>query len=310
MKLRKYIFIGVLAVFTSCDNEVEIQEQPQIVEQLELNSIEEKVNYSAGYNQCMDFYNLTISEGSKGYFNIAAISNGYIEGMEKGNISDSIHHSNILEQSFSGVKPDTSMHSVQDISFAYGYIEALKQLKFFKEINFDLKTDYIKNGYTVAAVGQKPPLSQDEMNNIVQSYITDVTSSTYENFLTSNAKREEVTSLPSGLQYEIVEEGKGPNAILGDSVKIHWIGKHISGEEFVNSRENNNNEPFSVALPYPGILAMNEALLMMNEGAKYKFYAPSIICYGKKGMMDPNKSYYIVKPNEPLIFEIEVVKIN
>lgn len=294
----------------ACTDENEIQEQPQLVEQLQLNSLEDKVNFSAGYNQCMDFYNLTVAEGSKGYFNIAAISNGYIEGMEKGNISDSIHHSNILEQSFSGVKPDTSVHSVQDISYAYGYIEALKQLKFFKDINFDLKTDYIKNGYTVAAVGQKPPLTQDEMNNIVQSYITDVTSGTYQKFLKENAARDAVTSLPSGLQYEILQEGIGPNAILGDSVKIHWVGKHINGEEFVNSKVNNNNQAFSVQLPYPGILAMNEALLMMNEGAKYKFYAPSILCYGKKGMMDPNNSYFIVKPNEPLIFEIEVVKIN
>lgn len=294
----------------ACTDENKIQEQPQLVEQLQLNSLEDKVNFSAGYNQCMDFYNLTVAEGSKGYFNIAAISNGYIEGMEKGNISDSIHHSNILEQSFSGVKPDTSVHSVQDISYAYGYIEALKQLKFFKDINFDLKTDYIKNGYTVAAVGQKPPLTQDEMNNIVQSYITDVTSGTYQKFLKENAARDAVTSLPSGLQYEILQEGIGPNAILGDSVKIHWVGKHINGEEFVNSKVNNNNQAFSVQLPYPGILAMNEALLMMNEGAKYKFYAPSILCYGKKGMMDPNNSYFIVKPNEPLIFEIEVVKIN
>jgi FKBP-type peptidyl-prolyl cis-trans isomerase FklB len=298
-----------ILTFASCDSNDTPKPSVKQFEELKFVDLEDKVSFSAGYNQCMQFYDLSSADQTKMYFNLAYISNGYIAGIEQNNISDSVHYMNILNQSFSGMTPDTTIHKLTDISYAYGYIEALKQLKFFKEIQFEVNSEFVKNGYTIAAVGQKPSLSQDEMNNILTSYVTDASARSYQSFLDENKKRPEITTTPSGLQYEIIENGEGPNAILSQSVTFHWIGKHITEEQFLNSKENNNNEAITINLPYAGVTAINEGLLLMNKGAKYKFYAPSILAYGNKGFMDPNDKYYIIKPNEPLIYEIELIDV-
>ena len=121
-----------------------------------------------------------------------------------------------------------------------------------------------------------------------------------ENFLEFNAKREEVTVLPSGLQYEVIKMGDGEKPTAESTVKTHYHGTLIDGDVFDSSVE--RGEPIS--FPVGGVIAgWTEALQLMPVGSKWKLYCPSDLAYGERG--SPPR----IGPHEPLIFEVELLGI-
>ena len=122
-----------------------------------------------------------------------------------------------------------------------------------------------------------------------------------EEFLSKNKKKEGVKTLPSGLQYKVIEKGTGETPKLTDKVKALYTGKFINGEVF-DSTELRNNEPavFAVNKVIPG---WTEALQLMKVGGKWELYIPGKLAYGVRGKQPR------IGPNETLIFEIELVDI-
>jgi len=55
-------------------------------------------------------------------------------------------------------------------------------------------------------------------------------------FLAENAKRAEVVTLPSGLQYEVLTAGTGAKPTANQKVTVHYRGTLIDGTEFDSSR--------------------------------------------------------------------------
>ena len=53
-----------------------------------------------------------------------------------------------------------------------------------------------------------------------------------EEFLAENAKKDGVITTESGLQYEVIKEGKGDKPVPGDRVKVHYHGTLIDGTVF------------------------------------------------------------------------------
>lgn len=119
-------------------------------------------------------------------------------------------------------------------------------------------------------------------------------------FLAQNASREEVTELPSGLQYEVLKEGNGPKPALTDKVKTHYHGTLIDGTVFDSSVERGEPISFAVQGVIPG---WTEALQLMPVGSKWKLYIPSNLAYGPRGQGQK------IGPNSTLIFEIELLAI-
>ena len=101
----------------------------------------------------------------------------------------------------------------------------------------------------------------------------------------------------SGLVYKVIAEGSGVTIKASDRVKVKYVGKHIDGKEFDNS----GDEPrvFSPAGVVPGF---GEGLKMMKPGAHYILYIPGELGYGAQG-----QPYANIKPNETLVFDVEVV---
>lgn len=120
-------------------------------------------------------------------------------------------------------------------------------------------------------------------------------------FLAANGLRPEVTTLPSGLQYEVVRMGTGPKPTRRDAVTTHYHGTLLDGTVFDSSYE--RNEP--ATFPVGGVIAgWTEALQLMPTGSKWRLYVPSDLAYGTQGAGGD------IGPNATLIFDVELLRVN
>jgi FKBP-type peptidyl-prolyl cis-trans isomerase FkpA len=123
-----------------------------------------------------------------------------------------------------------------------------------------------------------------------------------EAFLVANAQKPNIKATASGLQYEVLTEGKGATKPTASSnVTVHYKGTSLDGKEFDSSYS--RGEPTS--FPLNGVIpGWTEGVQLMTEGAKYRFFIPSNLAYGENGAGGS------IGPNETLIFEVELIKIN
>jgi len=121
-----------------------------------------------------------------------------------------------------------------------------------------------------------------------------------EAFLTKNKEKAGVTTTASGLQYEIIKMGTGPKPTSQNTVKVHYVGTLIDGNEFDSSVKRNQPMTFPVSGVIPG---WTEALQLMPVGSKFKLYLPASIAYGAAGAGE------VIKPFSTLIFEVELLEI-
>jgi len=119
-------------------------------------------------------------------------------------------------------------------------------------------------------------------------------------FLEENKKKEGVITLPSGLQYQVITEGKGRSPRENQTVTTNYRGMLINGEEFDSSYK--RGEPMEFPLNRM-ISGWTEALQLMKVGSKWKLFVPPDLAYGEQGYGD------VIGPNETLIFEIELLAI-
>jgi len=122
-----------------------------------------------------------------------------------------------------------------------------------------------------------------------------------EAFLAANKSKEGVVTLPSGLQYKILTEGKGPKPTAADTVVCNYRGTLINGTEFDSSYK--RGEP--ATFPVGGVIkGWTEALQLMPVGSKWQLFIPSSLAYGERP--DPRSG---IEPNATLIFEVELISI-
>lgn len=121
-----------------------------------------------------------------------------------------------------------------------------------------------------------------------------------EKFLEENAKNENVTSLPSGLQYSVIKEGTGPKPKPDDVVGVYYQGWLLNGTKF-DTHTDGDPVIFGVNRVIPG---WTEALQLMNTGSKWKLFIPYNLAYGTE--FRPNST---IVPYSTLIFELELAKI-
>lgn len=168
----------------------------------------------------------------------------------------------------------------------------------------------------VAAVfyGAEPKMSYAEAKEEIQKYFTaleaeqqaaaakmaEANAAAGKAYLEENGKREEVKTLPSGLQYEVLTEGDGPMPKATDRVEVHYTGKLLNGTVFDSSVERGAPATFGVNQVIPGWV---EALQLMKAGSKWRLHIPSNLAYGPQGAGG------LIGPNETLIFDVELLKV-
>lgn len=120
-------------------------------------------------------------------------------------------------------------------------------------------------------------------------------------FLEENKTKEGVKTTSSGLQYKVLEQGKGKSPTTSDRVTVHYTGKLIDGTIFDSSVQRGQPSTFRVNQVISG---WTEALQMMKEGDKWTLFIPYSLGYGERG------SPPTIPPFSTLIFEVELMKVN
>jgi FKBP-type peptidyl-prolyl cis-trans isomerase FklB len=183
-----------------------------------------------------------------------------------------------------------------------------------KRQNMDLNPEIVAQGIWDSLSGGKTLMTEQEYHSTVDAFkqklaqqriskmkeLSDKNKKDGEQFLAENKTREGIITLPSGLQYKVVQEGTGKSPKASDTVTVNYRGTLIDGTEFDSSYRRGQPASFKVNGVIPG---WTEALQLMKEGAKWVLYIPSNLAYGERGA---GRS---IGPNSTLIFEVELLSI-
>lgn len=143
---------------------------------------------------------------------------------------------------------------------------------------------------------QKSALSR----RATQAKFKNPTDSENQIFMQTNKTKPGVILLPSGLQYKIIKQGKGPLPTKQDTVTVNYTGMLVNGKIFESSLESGIPSKFAISSVIKG---WQEALKLMPQGSKWILYIPAELAYGthtNQGQLPPNSN---------LIFEVELLRI-
>ena len=180
----------------------------------------------------------------------------------------------------------------------------------FKRQGTDMNAEAVVKGIEDAISGAEPLMSTDEMRKTLVELKRKILEQQQAKkkeeaekrraegkaFLEANAKQEGVVSLPSGLQYKIIEEGSGASPAATDKVTVNYRGTLIDGKEFDSSYKRNKPATFKLNGVIKG---WTEGLQLIKEGGKMELYIPPELAYGERGAL----------ANQALIFEVELLSV-
>jgi len=184
----------------------------------------------------------------------------------------------------------------------------------FKRQGLDINPEMLLKGVEDALAGNEPLLTPQEMRSTLVEVQKTVTAAQEQKrkaeaetnlllgkaFLSENANKEGIKTLPSGLQYKVIAEGSGRTPKAEDTVTVHYRGTLIDGTEFDSSYSRGKSATFGVGRVIAG---WTEALQLMKEGARWQLFIPPELAYGDKRTGK-------IEPNSTLIFEVELISVN
>jgi FKBP-type peptidyl-prolyl cis-trans isomerase FkpA/FKBP-type peptidyl-prolyl cis-trans isomerase FklB len=180
-------------------------------------------------------------------------------------------------------------------------------------IKADIDMDTVVKAAKATLAGGKPLLTDAQMQEIAQSFgqrmqakkLQEMQEQAAKNekegaaFLAANASKPGVQTTASGLQYQVVTEGKGAKPGPTDRVRVQYKGTLLDGTTFDSSYDHGAPAEFSLDQVVPG---WQEGIQMMSAGSKYKLWIPSKLGYGEQGT--PGGP---IPPNATLVFELELL---
>lgn len=172
---------------------------------------------------------------------------------------------------------------------------------------FDLNREALIKGF-FEAIDSTSEISAEELNMKLQTFFMELQQKESQKaleegraFLEKNKSAEGVVALENGLQYQILTAGTGPKPDSTSTVKVHYHGTTPAGVVFDSSVD--RGEP--VTFPVNGVIeGWQQILPMMPVGSKWKVWIPTELGYGENV-----RSGGEIKPNMPLVFEIELLGI-
>jgi FKBP-type peptidyl-prolyl cis-trans isomerase len=213
----------------------------------------------------------------------------------------------ILLASQLDAQPSPTLKSQKDkVSYMTG-VDIGKNLKgVAADIDLDILVRGIKDGVsagklllTEQEIRETMTLFQKEMI-AKQQTLAEKNKKEAEAFLGGDKKKEGIVTLPSGLQYKVIKPGVGRKPKPTDTVSVHYRATLVNGAEFSNSYLRGQPEILKVKEVIPGLA---EALILMQEGAKWLLYIPPNLGYGDLGAGSQ------IGPNASLIFDVELLSI-
>ena len=178
----------------------------------------------------------------------------------------------------------------------------------------DLNIDDFAQAIKDIIAGKEPQIADQEAQSIVTEFFQQqeakrraAAAEKYkdnkdkgEAWLAEKAMEEGVVSLPSGLMYQVLNEGSGKKPTAEDTVECHYEGRLIDGTVFDSSYKRGESATF----PLNGVIAgWTEGVQLMSEGAKYRFFIPYQLAYGERG------AGQAIPPFAALVFDVELIKV-
>ncbi len=215
----------------------------------------------------------------------------------------------LTSQAFAGEQ--TSLKNEKE---KVSYIIGVNIGRNLKAQSVEVDPDLVSKGMKDVASGGKLLMTDDEMKGTMEAFQKEMTTKHNEElkkvgeknkaegeaFLAANKKKPGVVTLPSGLQYKVITEGKGKAPKATDIVTVNYKGTLIDGTEFDSSYKRGEPATFPVNGVIPG---WTEALQLMKEGSKWELYIPSNLAYGERG------AGKTIGPNATLVFEVELLSV-
>ncbi|MDA0713549.1 MAG: FKBP-type peptidyl-prolyl cis-trans isomerase, partial [bacterium] len=181
---------------------------------------------------------------------------------------------------------------IEKVSYILGYSTG----KSFQEQSVDVDTKIFMNALMegMANSEAQPALSEEQMRETMQNFRTSLmekrkkmmeeavvtNQKAGDEFLAANKAKPGVVTLPSGLQYKVITEGKGDIASGNDNVTVDYTGKLLNGKTFDSTETRGKPATFAIGSTIPG---MSEALKLMPTGSTWEVYIPASLAYGAQG---------------------------
>ncbi len=188
-----------------------------------------------------------------------------------------------------GEKPELKTQK-DKVSYAIG----LDMGNGLKKNEIDIDPNIVARAIKDIQSGSKPLMTEEEARATIMGLQKDLQAKQQERakiqgeknekegaaFLAQNKTKKGVKTLPSGLQYKVITEGKGKSPKASDTVTVQYRGTLIDGTEFDSSYKRGQPATF----PVNGVIkGWTEALQLMKEGSKWELFIPSDLAYGEKG---------------------------
>ncbi|AIG72993.1 Hypothetical protein AJAP_00275 [Amycolatopsis japonica] len=109
---------------------------------------------------------------------------------------------------------------------------------------------------------------------------------------------------PSDLEKSDITVGEGQEAKAGDTVSVHYVGvSHSTGDQFDASWD--RGEPLRFGLGAGQVIpGWDQGVAGMKVGGRRKLVIPPHLAYGERGAGG------VIKPNETLIFVVDLIGVN
>lgn len=198
--------------------------------------------------------------------------------------------------------------------FGYDYGNNLAELTARGE---QLDINSVVKGLQDAFAKQKPALTADQLKPALEAFqkreqaraqqakaeydkVAAENKTKSDTFLAQNKAKAGVQSLPSGVQYRVIEAGKGAKPTQASTVNLEVAGPYPFGQRPAEARPAQQMNDLKVSAVE--MQAMREALLQMPAGSKWEVALPPDKAYGA----DPRTGF---PPNVAVVFEIKLVSV-
>jgi len=203
----------------------------------------------------------------------------------------------------------------QDLESEQGQLGYAIGYEFGSETSqWDVDVESVVAAIRDANAGRDPQLPPETMRQVLTAFnervrqqrmeefqrLAEENKARADEFLAENESKNGIVTLPSGVQYRVIEEGEGSRPSPSDTVTVHYRGSKIDGREFDSSFRTGQPLVFQIDSVLEG---WQEVLPLMREGAYWQVFLPPEMAFGVRG--DPPQ----IGPNEALKFEIELVQL-
>jgi|TARA_X000000950_G_scaffold285302_1_gene390855 FKBP-type peptidyl-prolyl cis-trans isomerase FklB len=198
----------------------------------------------------------------------------------------------------------------EQFSYALGYQIGTQIARQMMTEGLDLDPGYLAQAIEDVLSGATPAITQAEMDAAITAIQQQSQEKSMEKvkaaeqagqeFRQTYQSQEGVSETESGILYRVLTPGTGSQPKIDDTVVVHYRGTLVDGTEFDSSIRRGQPATFSLGGIIPG---WQEALQLMNEGARWEVVIPPELAYGETGAGGA------IGPQETLIFEIELIEV-